>query len=111
LAITYLEAMSERQGRIAIAAINAAEATQLAALHAAAFFSQALVSSPLFAARFMTQATVFAFGLVEKTPLARQPNDKLVKPPSNGIPAIPNAAVVTRIGDAGRPTMPRRRPH
>jgi uncharacterized protein (TIGR02271 family) len=96
LAITYLEAMSERQSRIARAAINAAEATQLASLQAALSFSQALVWSPLVAARFITQATLSTFGLVEQqTALTRQPNDKLVKPLSHATPSPQNASHVT----------------
>lgn len=98
----YSEAMSERRN-LAIAAIDAAEATQLASLQATRLITQAFIWSPVFAARFITQATFLAFGLVEQRgALAKQPTNKFVEPASSTAFGAANASPVTTLGDAAQ---------
>jgi hypothetical protein len=104
LAITYLEAIIERQSRVAVATLQVAQSTQLASLQATRSFTYLALSSPLFAVRFITQlATSFPFELLEQqVVLAKQLTDILVKPPSKATTVAPNAPIVTTVDDAAQ---------
>jgi hypothetical protein len=94
LAISYLEAMSERESRAAAAALRATRSYTYA-------FTYLAVSSPLLAARFISEATSLSFELLrQQVGLVEQLTKELVKRPISAIPIAPDRVLVTKAEDA-----------
>jgi hypothetical protein len=98
LAITS-EAMSEHQSRFAEPALKVAQSTQFASRHAIRSFTYLALRSPVFAVRFMAQATALACELLEQQIVyTKQLTNILVEPPRKVTPVAPKTPFA-RTGD------------
>lgn len=103
MAITYSEAVSERQSRFAVPALQVAQSTHRESRRPTRSFACLALYSPLFAIRVAAQATAFTCELLElQIGYTKRLTDVLVKPPRKITSMASNAPFAGTADDVGQ---------